>query len=176
MGPSPQTARPPSISGHRFLVCAHATKQTRDCAVTLATVGFSRSSEGWRFLGARLLRYPSGQCPALGATRRAFGNRPLIDRQGLGHAFALLLLLLHPPVGPRRELLLLRRPLPLHGVPPRPLYRDSIVALCPVFALGRRARMCRNHSCDLIKVIRPTLKRRAHLRFVIDALVHPRDA
>src|SRR6516165_6646032 len=88
------------------------------------------------------LRHASRRRP-----RRAFGDRPLITCQGLRHALALLRLLLFRPHGPRYELLLLcELLLLLHGVSLRPLYPDSIVALCPVLAFGRRARMCREHD------------------------------
>src|SRR6516164_7699432 len=78
------------------------------------------------------LRHASRRRP-----RRAFGDRPLITCQGLSHALALLRLLLFRPDSPRHELLLLHELLLFpHGVPLRPLYRDSIVALCPGFAFG----------------------------------------
>ena len=54
------------------------------------------------------------QRPVPRAPRRAFGDRPLIGRQGLRHALALLCSILF---GPEYELLLLRGLLPLpHGV------------------------------------------------------------
>jgi hypothetical protein len=76
------------------------------------------------FLGVprRPLRHPSRrrQRRVLDAPRRTFGDRPLIGRQGLRHALALLRLLVLRPCGPRRELLPLREVLPLaHGVPLR---------------------------------------------------------
>ena len=67
------------------------------------------------------LRHPSRrrQRRVLDAPRRAFGDRPLIGRQGLRHAIALLRLLVLRPFGPRRELLPLHELLPLaRGVPP----------------------------------------------------------
>ena len=74
----------------------------------------------------RPLRHPTRRPQCRDAPRTAFGDRPLIGRQGLRHALALLRSLLLRPVGPRRELLPLRKLLPLqHGVPLRPLYRDQ---------------------------------------------------
>jgi hypothetical protein len=76
------------------------------------------------FLGVprRPLRHPSRrrQRRVLDAPRRTFGDRPLIGRQRLRHALALLRSLVLRPCGPRPELIPLRELLPLaHGVPLR---------------------------------------------------------
>jgi hypothetical protein len=68
----------------------------------------------------RPLRHPTRRRQRSDAPRRAFDDRPLIGRQGLRHALALLRLLVLRPCGPRREFLPLREILPLaHGVPLR---------------------------------------------------------
>src|SRR6516225_6803817 len=103
--------------------------------------GYNRMRQEWAGLALGGLRWPLRHA----APRRAFGDRPLITCQGFRHALALLRLLLFR--SPRHELLLLRELLLFpHGVPLRPLYRESIVALCPVLTLRRRARYHRPHA------------------------------
>jgi hypothetical protein len=114
-----------------------------------------------------------------GASRRAFGDRPMIGRQGLRHALALLRSLL-TTVGPRRELLRLRELLPfphgaspcghciatqlLHYAPSSPLdvglgcEGTIVLVLCAIYAYS---------SSNLIKVVRagaPSAFRRCSVR------------